>query len=110
MEIKLEKQPLKTAIVCLGNRISLTAKNVRSVDLEYLREYIFTAERVGFSHALASQSYEITYRADNDTFVIRTKGIGHGVGMSQYGANVLAQNGKNYTEILQHYYDGVVIR
>ena len=77
---------------------------------KYLREYIFTSERVGFSHALASQSYEITYRADNDTFVITTRGVGHGVGMSQYGANVLAKNGKNYKEILEHYYNGVVIK
>ena len=33
-----------------------------------------------------------------------TKGYGHGVGMSQYGANKLAQNGKNYEEILKYYY------
>lgn len=38
-----------------------------------------------------------------------TKGYGHGVGMSQYGANKLAQNGKNYEEILKHYYQNINI-
>ncbi len=35
---------------------------------------------------------------------ITTKGYGHGVGMSQYGANGMAKDGYNYEEILQHYY------
>jgi len=38
---------------------------------------------------------------------ITTYGNGHGVGMSQHGANVLAQNGYTYVEILQHFYQGV---
>lgn len=37
---------------------------------------------------------------------ITTYGYGHGVGMSQYGANDLAQKGYNYEEILKHYYPG----
>lgn len=41
MKIEVKKEPLKTAIVCLsGNRISLSAKNVRTVDLIYLRKYL----------------------------------------------------------------------
>ena len=39
-----------------------------------------------------------------------TKGYGHGVGMSQYGANKLAQNGKNYEEIIHHFYTNVKIQ
>ena len=37
---------------------------------------------------------------------INTKGYGHGVGMSQYGAQGMAKNGYNYQEILAHYYVG----
>ena len=37
-------------------------------------------------------------------------GFGHGVGMSQYGANYLAEQGKTYKEILQTYYTGVEIK
>lgn len=40
---------------------------------------------------------------------IQTNGYGHGVGMCQYGANDLAGQGKNYDEILKHYYTGVEI-
>ncbi len=36
-------------------------------------------------------------------------GYGHGVGMSQYGANAMAKNGKNYVEILSHYYQGTSV-
>ncbi|WP_294786883.1 SpoIID/LytB domain-containing protein [uncultured Eubacterium sp.] len=40
---------------------------------------------------------------------IVTKGIGHGLGLSQYGANELAKQGKNYREILNYYYTDVSI-
>ncbi|NMA68212.1 MAG: stage II sporulation protein D [Desulfitobacterium sp.] len=40
---------------------------------------------------------------------ITTYGYGHGVGMSQYGANDLANKGYNHEEILQHYYPGTSI-
>ena len=39
----------------------------------------------------------------------RVTGYGHGVGMSQYGANELARQGKPWREILQWYYTGVMI-
>lgn len=41
---------------------------------------------------------------------ILTTGYGHGVGMSQWGANGMAENGNNYIEILKHYYTGVKIK
>ena len=40
---------------------------------------------------------------------ITTKGYGHRVGLSQYGANAMAEAGKKYTDILLHYYNGVTI-
>lgn len=39
--------------------------------------------------------------------IITVMGNGHGVGMSQYGADVMARDGKKYDEILKHYYQGV---
>lgn len=55
---------------------------------------------------LKSTDFDITI--DSEIKFI-TKGNGHGVGMSQYGANKLAQNGKNYEEILKHYYQNINI-
>lgn len=41
---------------------------------------------------------------------IVTKGYGHGVGMSQYGANGMAKEGYRYDQILKHYYQGIEIK
>lgn len=56
---------------------------------------------------LRSSCFEISF-ADG-MFTFATKGYGHGVGMSQYGANAMALAGKSYEEILNHYYTGVVV-
>lgn len=44
------------------------------------------------------------------TVHIITKGFGHGVGMSQYGANGMAKEGYRYDQILKHYYQGTTIK
>ena len=54
---------------------------------------------------LRSTAFTISY-SDN-LFVIKTKGYGHRVGMSQYGAEAMALSGSTYDEILRHYYAGV---
>lgn len=46
----------------------------------------------------------------NNNIIVTTKGFGHGVGMSQYGANGMAQEGFKYDQILKHYYQGVEIK
>jgi len=53
---------------------------------------------------LRSTAFSIT--VVGDTIAIITKGYGHRVGMSQYGANAMAGQGSNYKEILFHYYTG----
>lgn len=45
-----------------------------------------------------------------DKVYITTRGYGHGVGMSQYGANSMAKLGKNYEEILKYYYKDITIQ
>lgn len=47
---------------------------------------------------------------DNDTVLVTTKGYGHGVGMSQYGAEAMAKKGYTYDKILKHYYKDVDIK
>lgn len=51
----------------------------------------------------------ITIKKSEDTFIIEGGGFGHGIGMSQNGANEMAKQGKNYKEILQLFYQGVTI-
>lgn len=46
----------------------------------------------------------------NDVVEITTRGYGHGVGMSQYGANEMAKTGSNYQDILNYYYKNITIQ
>jgi len=57
---------------------------------------------------LRSTDFDITIDNNNVTFT--TRGYGHGVGMSQYGANGMGNMGKTYVEILKHYYPGTTIK
>lgn len=56
--------------------------------------------------SLRSANFTAVYNADEDKFYVTTKGYGHGVGMSQYGANAMAVKGADFREILLHYYTG----
>jgi len=56
---------------------------------------------------LRSACFSVSAQGNELTF--RTTGYGHGVGMSQYGANALAKQGKSFREILSWYYTGVQV-
>jgi len=56
---------------------------------------------------LNSANFEI--EETEETFIFHVKGNGHGVGLSQYGANFMAENGNGYEDILKTYYTGVAL-
>ena len=58
---------------------------------------------------LSLRSPSFTVEWDRDTFVFHVTGYGHGVGMSQYGANALALQGMTAAEILEHYFTGAQV-
>lgn len=60
--------------------------------------------------ALGLRSADFEVKAEEDTLIFTTHGYGHGVGMSQYGANTMANEGKTWREILEHYYVDVTLR
>lgn len=62
-----------------------------------------------FRKALSLRSANFDYKFTDNKFVFTTRGYGHGVGMSQYGANYMAQQGSTYEEILKWYYTGVTL-
>ena len=57
--------------------------------------------------SLRSTAFRLEYTGESFRFTVT--GYGHGVGMSQYGANVMAREGETYTGILAHYYPGTVL-
>lgn len=62
-----------------------------------------------FRRLLGLRSTDFSLRGDNNNVLITTRGNGHGVGMSQYGANFLAGLGKTYDYILNFYYQEIEI-
>jgi len=56
---------------------------------------------------LGLRSSEFTWKIRNGNIEITTYGYGHGVGMSQWGANGMAKEGASAEEILKHYYTGI---
>lgn len=55
------------------------------------------------------KSSDFVWERKGNNIIISTKGFGHGVGMSQYGANGMAEEGKTYKDIVKHYYKDVEI-
>ena len=64
---------------------------------------------VSFRSMLGLRSADFDIVKNSDGVVITTRGYGHGVGMSQYGANGMGKAGYSYRDILLHYYPGVSI-
>ena len=59
---------------------------------------------------LASTDFDIAFDVTNNIVHVTTTGYGHGVGMSQYGAEAFAQKGWTAEKILLHYYTGTKIK
>ena len=55
------------------------------------------------------RSTAFTMTAVGDTVIVTTRGFGHRVGMSQYGAEAMAVSGSSYENILSHYYSGTTL-
>lgn len=69
---------------------------------------IVTGNDIRNALELRSADFEIEYT--DEKAVITTKGFGHGVGMSQYGANAMAEKGCSWQDILNHYYTDCEIK
>ncbi|WP_458411690.1 stage II sporulation protein D [Schinkia sp. CFF1] len=80
-----------------GNRVAKVKINDKTFDGREIRE------------KLELRSTDFTWKKQGNNVVITTKGYGHGVGMSQYGANGMATEGKSFKDIIIHYYKGTNI-
>ena len=67
----------------------------------------FTGTELRSKLGLRSTAFTVT--ADSEKIIITTKGFGHRVGMSQYGADAMAMGGSKFEEILAHYYPGTTL-
>ena len=74
------------------------------VETMVIRGKSFTGTQLRSKLGLRSTAFEIS--VSGSTVTITTRGFGHRVGMSQYGAQAMAQSGSSFSEILAHYYTG----
>lgn len=89
----------------IGNIVERTAgKRVGKVDIN---GKVLQGKEI--REKLGLKSTDFTWERKGDKIIVNTRGYGHGVGMSQYGANGMAAEGKTYKDIIDHYYKGVEI-
>lgn len=102
--ISLGVTPSDDAAKYIGKNAKTTAGTVKKITLCGKE---FTGAEIRTAFNLRSAAFDIAF--SNDTFIFTVNGYGHGVGMSQFGANYMAEQGSTYTEILNAYYEGVKI-
>ena len=91
-----------------GNDIKITEQtDVGSVKKLKICGKEISAEELREKLGLRSVNFTVDFKEGK--YVFNVKGYGHGVGMSQYGANYMAKQGADYIEILKHYYKGVTV-
>lgn len=88
-------------------------KILSRTDAGYVREVqigenVFSGREVREALDLRSTCFDLEKQGTDYIFTVT--GYGHGVGMSQYGASFLAEEGENYRQILRHYYQGIDFR
>lgn len=86
---------------------TLNEKNI----LSYKKESV-EKERIAYNTKvnILSADREFEINSSPDAFILNGRGWGHGIGMSQYGARQMAEEGFTYKEILEYYYTGVEVR
>lgn len=67
-----------------------------------------TGSEIAKALDLRSSNFEVSFNENNFTF--KVKGYGHGVGLSQTGADYMAKGGSSYQEIVLHYYKGATLK
>lgn len=79
------------------------------VDTVYIYGVPVKGVRLRQAVGLRSTKFDVSYNPDKDEFTFVVYGSGHGVGMSQWGAIALANEGKGYAQILYYYYKDTVL-
>ena len=114
----IEKDNTRVKEITKNQINKIFGMNVESIEIvEYFdNDYVksvkvnqkkYTGREIRELCGLASSSFSIEKKSDS--FIFHTNGYGHGVGMSQYGAQSMAKEGHNYIDIIEHYYQGVEI-
>lgn len=106
-DIKAEKQLQTVTVDDMDAEITATDTAGYVLNVRVGQENV-SGEEFRNTYKLASGCF--TLQRCNGQIRITTRGIGHGLGLSQYEANQMAKNGKTYEEILQYFFEGTEIK
>lgn len=96
----------------LGIDGNIEINNINRSNTNHVQSIVInnkTYDGIKFRKLFNLRSTDFEIEVNEDKIIVNTKGYGHGVGMSQHGANSLAKEGKKYDEIIKYYYQGVKI-
>lgn len=111
METRVDVQTAKEKVVNAKGKLTKQTISIQSrfdsgrVNIADLFGHYFTGRDVRTMFNLPSTNFEV--RKEGEVYIFTTFGYGHGVGMSQVGADSMANSGDDYSKILLHYYTGV---
>ena len=110
-EIVLLNQPLADLSGSPSDWIAETVHTEGGgVDCIEIGGRVFDGTEIRAMFGLRSTAFAVSVSVSEETVVFETSGFGHRVGMSQYGAEAMARAGAEYSEILLHYYSGVMLK
>jgi stage II sporulation protein D len=117
--LKMGVSDFIAAMKKLDSGVKLTSKNIKNqikiidrseggriTNIE-IGGKVLSGSAVRGALSLNSSNFSISYQGDTMEFTVL--GYGHGVGLSQYGADGMAKKGSKYKDIVKHYYQGVEI-
>ena len=107
VDIEAEEQ-LQTKMISITDAEIVKTDSAGYVLQVKVGEEIQSGEQFRAAHGLASSCFE--FQIFETATRVTTKGVGHGLGLSQYSANEMAKEGKTYQEILQHFYEGTTLQ
>lgn len=112
-----KEKDVKFSISDFLNKLSISGNKITNISVDrtatnritniYINGKKFKGSK--FRSLLSLRSTDMSIDYDEKYVYINTKGYGHGVGMSQYGAHSMAKLGYSYDEILKYYYNGIEI-
>ncbi|MEG0641916.1 MAG: stage II sporulation protein D [Clostridium sp.] len=106
--IKSKHKNVKIDAKNLEKQIKITGKTKgERVQSIYIGGEVLTGVQMRSLFGLKSAGFTLSF--DKANVIFNVQGYGHGVGMSQWGANEMGKAGKKYKDILTHYYTGITI-
>lgn len=101
-------EQMQTIIIPLSGVEIISSDSAGYVTEVKIGEEICSGDSFRNTYGLASSSFDVQGFEDKTRII--TKGVGHGLGLSQYTANEMAKEGKHYEEILQFFFPGTRIQ